>query len=427
MAELVVPFAKPTGAEQLAVGGPEWLKTARLEALARFASTPVESSPLFIRHVITDGAPLTEVELSAPAPRAPSTQAMDGGALAAHALLNDGQVTGLHLSKEAASQGVVFTSLGAALETHAALARELMLAPATDQHDKFFHLTKALFRDGVLLDIPAGVHLKGAVKVDLGQHMPKTASFARIIVRLGKGASAEVLETHASHGDGPAVSGVGCEVALGHDASLSYSAVGNFGPRVGVFINRQAALSDRATMRWSLGNFGGSLTKSFTQTLLNGNDSSVKHTEVVFGAQSQKFDVSSFVTHFGKRAKSDLLARAALRHKSRGNMKGMINIDHAGTGADSYLGQFSLLLDPEAKSVAIPGLEINTAQVTRAKHAAAVHQIDENQVFYLESRGIPAQTARRLIVEGFLHPVIAGISSEEMRAEVHRLIQAKWD
>jgi Fe-S cluster assembly scaffold protein SufB len=236
-----------------------------------------------------------------------------------------------------------------------------------------------------------------------------------------------VLETHASHAEGAAVAGVGCEVALAHDASLSYSAVGNFGPQVGVFINRQAALAERASMRWSLGNFGGSLTKSFAHTALNGDDSSVKHTEVVFGAQSQRFEVSSFVTHLGRRARSDVLARAALRHKSRGNMKGMITIDNKGTDADSYLGQFSLLLDPEAKSVAIPGLEIETSQVVRAKHAAAVQQVDEGQVFYLQSRGIPPETARRLIVEGFLHPVIAGISSEEMRAEVHRLIQAKWD
>ena len=121
-----------------------------------------------------------------------------------------------------------------------------------------------------------------------------------------------------------------------------------------------------------------------------------------------------------------MLARAALRHKSRGNVKGMITIDHEGVGADSYLGQFALLLDREAKSVAIPGLEIETSQVIRAKHAAAVQQIDENQVFYLESRGIPPDTGRRLIVEGFLNPVIEGISSEEFRAEVHRLIEAKW-
>ena len=427
MAELVIPFAKPRGAEQLAQGGPEWLKAARLDALARFAATPVESSPLFIKHVMTDGAPLADVELTAPAAPAPRPKPLEGAGLAAHALLNDGEVTGLHLSKEAASKGVVFTSLSAALETHAALAAELMVAKGTDQRDKFFQLTRALFRDGVLLDIPAGVHLEGPVKVDIGQHAPKVASFARVIVRLGKGASAEVLEAHASHGSGPAVAGVGCEVALGHDASLSYSAVGNFGPQVGVFVNRQASLGERASMRWSLGNFGGSLTKSFTHTALEGNDSSVKHTEVVFGAQAQRFDVSSFVTHLGHRARSDVLARAALRHKSRGNMKGMITIDNRGVNADSYLGQFSLLLDPEAKSVAIPGLEINTSQVIRAKHAAAVQQVDENQVFYLESRGIPGQTARRLIVEGFLHPVIAGISSEEMRAEVHRLIQAKWD
>ncbi len=387
----------------------------------------MESSPLFIRHVMTDGAPLTEVELAPPADEAAPAQLLQGDTLSAHALLTDGQVTGLHLSAAAAKQGVVLSSLSGAVVSHAALAREMMQAVGTDQKDKFFQLTRALFRDGVLLDIPAGVRLAAPIKVDMAQRASRIAAFGRVLVRLGAGASAEVLEAHGSHGNGASVEGIGCEVALGPGASLSYSAVGNFGSHVGVFINRQAALANGASIRWSLGNFGGALTKSLTHTSLNGDDTSVKHTEVVFGAQTQRFDISSFATHFGRRAKSDVLARAALRHKSRANMKGMITIDHSGTQADSYLGQFSLLLDPEAKSVAIPGLEIETAQVLRAKHAAAVHQIDENQLFYLESRGIPAQTARRLIVEGFLHPVIAGISSEDMRAEVHRLIQSKWE
>jgi len=426
MPELIVPFAKPAGAERLAEGGPQWLRDARLQALLRFSSTPVETSPLFIRHVMTDGAPLAEVELAPPAGKAVEASAVDDGVLSAHARIVDGAVEGLNLSRAAAAQGVLFTSISSTLARRPELAEELLSASATNQGDKFFQLTRALFRDGVLLDIPAGIRLAAPVKLDFLQRAQKLASFARVIVRLGPGASAELLETHGSEGDTPAVAGIACEAVVGEDARLAYSAVGNFGPKVGVFVNRQATVGDRGSVAWSLGNFGGSLTKSLTHTALLGNDSSVKHTEVVFGALSQRFDISAFVTHIGHRAKSDVLSRAALRHKSRANMKGMITIDNRGRNADSYLGQFSLLLDPDAKSVAIPGLEIETSHVVRAKHAAAVQQVDENQVFYLESRGIPAQTARRLIVEGFLHPVIAGISSEDLRAEVHRLIQAKW-
>ena len=423
MAELVIPFAKPQVVEALSASGPS-LRESRLAALKRFDTTPVESSPLFKNHVITDGAPFGQVEVAPNVSETVAGKPVHDAALAGHARIADG-VVHFGITKTAEKAGVKIISIIEALKRGPQWI-DLVTAEATNQRDKFFQLTRALFQDGLIIDVPAGVKLAEPITIDIEQRAAKRATFSRVIVRLGEGASAEILETQNSMVQSPSVQGVSTEAHVAAGAHLRYSAVGNFGPQVGAFINRQAAVGTHGKMQWSLGNFGGALTKSLTHTSLDGNDSEVKHTEVVFGAQAQKFDISSFVTHIGHRAKSDVLARAALRHKSRGNVKGMITIDHRGHNADSYLGQFALLLDPEAKSVAIPGLEINTAQVVRAKHAAAVHQVDENQVFYLQSRGVPAETARRLIVEGFLHAVITGISSQELRDEVHRLIQSKW-
>jgi Fe-S cluster assembly scaffold protein SufB len=426
VSELLVPFAKAQAAEALASHAPDWVRQDRLAALQLFETTPVESSPLFNRHVITDGAPVQLVELAPAATQGPATHALESDWFDGVAKVVDGAVTEAALSKSASARGVRLTSIFSALAGDPAFAREMLTLGATIQADKFFQLTRALYQDGVLLDVPAGVRLERPLRINFVQHSPKLASFGRVVARLHKGASVQIFESQESGIDAPAVVGVGCEADVGEGAELHYSAMGNFGAGVGLFINRKAAVGAHGRVHWSLGNFGGALTKSMVHTSLNGNDSSVKHTEVVFGAGSQKFDISSFVTHIGHRAKSDVLSRAALRHKSRGNVKGMITIDHRGLNADSYLGQFALLLDPEAKSVAIPGLEIETSQVIRAKHAAAVQQIDENHVFYLQSRGIPEQTARRLIVEGFLHPVIAGLGSEALQSEVLRIIASKW-
>lgn len=426
MAELVLPFAKAQATERMAGKSPAWAKEDRLSALKLFETTAVESSPLFIRHVITDGAPFQLVELANESEGAPFDEELVSDTLDGLAEVVDGTTVRVGLSKAALEHHVRFTSIASALHDDPKFAQDLLTLGATQQKDKFFQLTRALYQDGLLLDVPDGVRLARPVRINIVQRAPKLASFSRVVVRLGKGAALQVFESQSSSADSPAVAGIGSQVEVGPDAELHYSATGNFGLQVGAFINRKASVGTRAKVHWSLGNFGSALTKSLVDTSLDGDGSSVKHTEVVFGAQSQKFDISSFVTHIGKRAKSDVLARAALRHKSRGNVKGMITIDNRGHDADSYLGQFALLLDPEAKSVAIPGLEIETSQVIRAKHAAAVQQIDENQVFYLMSRGVPEQIARRLIVEGFLHPVIAGLGSPELQAEVHRLIASKW-
>jgi Fe-S cluster assembly scaffold protein SufB len=409
MAELALPFAKVHEMEALSARAPAWAKEDRLAALKAYDTTAVESSPLFVRHIIVDGAPVTEVSLAEAPQRGVETVRLDDPQLSGHAQIADGHVTNVALSEAAAEAGVTLTSVAWALDHAPKLAQELLELPSTKQQDKFFHLARALYQDGILLDIPAGVKLDRPIRVDFRQKKPKLATFGRVVVRLQKGARAELHESHASELDAPAVVGITSEVTVGEGAELHYGAIGNFGTGVGVFINRQAAAEARAKVHWSLGNFGGSLTKSHVETRLVGDGSSVKHTEVIFGAHSQKFDISSFATHIGKGARSDLLARAALRHKSRGNVKGMITIDNRGINADSYLGQYALLLDPEAKSVAIPGLEI------------------ELQVFYLRSRGIPEQTARRLIVEGFLHPVIAGIGSAALQEEVRALIASKWE
>ncbi len=426
MAEVAVPFARTDRATALAGKVPEWAVQDRVLALGLFDKAPVETSALFHRHVIPNGIAFDAVQLAPPVEGTGVHTLLMGTDLGGLAQVVDGSNTAVSLAERAARAGVTFTTISEALQSKAGLARALLSAPGTKQEDKFFQLTRALYQDGLILDVPAGVQFNEPVRIYLRRRTGGLAGFTRIIVRLGEGARAEVSETHLSEVQAPGVVGVATEVILGPGAELRYAAIGNSGPGIGTFINRQAEVGDRATLHWALGNFGGSYTKSRVHTLLEGNGASVHHAEVVFGAQTQKFDVSSFVTHRGTLSRSDVVAKAALRQQSRANVKGMITIEPKALNTDSILGQFSLLLDPDARSIAIPGLEIETSQVVRAKHAASVQQLDDNQVYYLKSRGIPEIVARRLIVEGFLHPVIAAIASEKLRSEVEGIITTKW-
>ncbi len=430
MADLKVPFASAEAAEALAEGQPEWARDERIGALKAFAATPVETSALFVRHVETKGAPAEAVELEGgPVPGPPKDMPVPEGFAGAAAVVN-GTVTAIGLAKAAASAGVRFSSIRSAIATDPAWAHAVLSDPRVQHPDKFFQLTRALYRDGLLLDVPDGVQVEGPVKVTVAEPDPGRAAFWRFAVRAGSGSRAEVAEEQGVHGPprspGPSVAGLSAEVAAGEDAQVHWVAASNFSQECGVFVNREAHVGLRAKMSWSLANFGGALTKSLVHTQLAGDASAVNHAEVAFGTRSQRFDLSSFATHQGQRAKSHVLARAAMRHKAKANVKGMITILNEGKEAQSYLGQFALLLDEGAKAVAIPGLEIETSLVTAAKHAAAVSQIDEGQVFYLESRGLPRDLARRLIVEGFLSPAVEGSHSEAFRETVASIVDAQW-
>jgi Fe-S cluster assembly scaffold protein SufB len=108
-------------------------------------------------------------------------------------------------------------------------------------------------------------------------------------------------------------------------------------------------------------------------------------------------------------------------------MKGLATIEHTAHGTDSYIGEFGMLLSRQARSVAIPSLEIDQPDCRRVAHASAVGPIDETQLFYLESRGLDPEEARRAIVLGYLEPVVARVPLESARDRLRGLLEAKWD
>ena len=107
-------------------------------------------------------------------------------------------------------------------------------------------------------------------------------------------------------------------------------------------------------------------------------------------------------------------------------MKGLITIEKSATGTDSYLGEFGMNLSKAARAVAIPSLEIDQPDCRRAAHSSSVGPIDPSQLFYLESRGIPVDEARKFIVLGFLEPVVARVPLEAARDHLRALLDQKW-
>jgi len=160
---------------------------------------------------------------------------------------------------------------------------------------------------------------------------------------------------------------------------------------------------------------------------LEGDRSSVEQVEIVFGGTDQSFDLTSYTHHIGRDTTGNLLSKGALLDRARSFMKGMIVIDRSAVGTDSFLGEFGMNLSKATRSVAIPSLEIDQPDCRRAMHASAVGPIDESQLFYLESRGIPPNEARRMIVLGFLEPVVARVPQAEARERLRDLLEQKWD
>jgi Fe-S cluster assembly scaffold protein SufB len=418
-------------AASLHAGDPSWRLAQRLDALSRIPTLPAEPNQLFTPYL-----DLRAVRFGDVTPSGEPRRVTDGGDLPQGASLLveiDGSGARRMLGPESRTAGVVVADLATTLASPvASLLGPLEAGDTLPADDPFGQVTRALSSLDLVIAIPSAVRLERPLVVRWRAGAPGTASIGRTFVVLGEGASARILEEHMpdTPGADPAATQrvwwETVEVLLGDGASLEVAALQDFDPDVIAIVNRDAVLGAEAQLRWALASLGAQLHRSRIDNRLVGRGSSVHQAEIGFGRGSQLFDLTSYTRHIGTDTTGDLLSKGVFTDRSRGYIKGLIEITRPATGTDSYLGEFGMLLTKRSRSVTIPSLEIDQPNVRRAAHSSSVGPIDESQVFYLMSRGVDRDTARRMIVLAFLEPVVARIPLPEVQDRLRALLEARW-
>ena len=432
-----------------AAGDAEWLLADRLAGLEAFAALPIETNTLYTTYVDLRNARLAAASpYSGPASMGPGVGAAkllpDGAA--AFAEITENRVTALVLSPEAREAGVILETLADLRARDPEMLRTLLEGGcALPENDKLAQMTRALWSDGLLLRIPDGVRLEKPVMLRWVVGAPGKAIISRTVISLGEDAEVSVVEEQISAAAGSgagatAGSGAGTaavesqaffagttEVQIGAGSTLSFAGLQDLSLRQVAFQHRSAVLGKGATVRWALAQLGSRIIRSRIDNKLEGDGSTVEQAEIVFGSADQLFDLTSYTRHIGRDTTGNLLSKGALADRSRAYMKGLATIDLSAHGTDSYLGEFAMLLSRQARSVAIPSLEIDQPDCRRVAHASSVGPIDETQLFYLESRGLDPDEARRAIVLGYLEPVVARVPLQSAQDRLRELLEAKWD
>ena len=425
--ELSLPVDE-SALENVLADSPGWLAADRREAFAVWAALPGESNLLYTPYIDLRAARLEAVEFVTDhgTERGVGTLPEDADGLIE---ISEGRVTTAEVSEAAHEAGVAIRSL---LDDVEAIRDLIEGAPSLPADDKFAQVTRALWSQGVLVDVPAGVRLAKPIIVRWAVGAPDRALLTRTFVRLGDGAQASIVEELVSSGSAASPTGGQAffagttEVTLGAGSSLQVASLQELDGNTVAFQHRHAAIGEGAILQWALAQLGGRLVRSRVENRLVGDRSSVEQVEIVFGAEEQLFDLTSFTTHIGRDTTGDLLSKAALLEKARTYLKGLITIQKSAIGTDSFLGEFGMNLSKSARSVAIPSLEIDQPDCRRAMHSSSVGPVDELQLFYLESRGIPPDEARKFIVLGYLEPVVARVPLASAQARLRELLEAKW-
>jgi Fe-S cluster assembly protein SufD len=204
---------------------------------------------------------------------------------------------------------------------------------------------------------------------------------------------------------------------VGDGANLTYVSLQDFGTNVWQFNHERGRVGKDARLDWVISVMGTRLIKSFQTVELDGRGSFARMSGLFFANKRQHFDLDTQQNHNAPDTVSDLLYKGALKDKARSVWQGLIKAQKDSQRIDGFQANRNLLLEKTARADSIPGLEIEADDV-RCTHASTVGQIDEQEVFYLMSRGIPRDTAVKMVVEGFFAPVMARIPIEGVRDRI---------
>jgi Fe-S cluster assembly protein SufD len=344
------------------------------------------------------------------------------GERAGLAIQHNSAVVSVHLDPELARRGVVFASLDEALQARRDLVDGRLHGAVPTGRTRFTALHGAFRSGGVLLFVPRDVQVEVPLQALTYLDHEDLAVFPHTLVVLEEGAEATLIDRYVSPPVGRALSDAVVELYLGPSSRLTYVALQDWGTGVTHLSVQRAVVGRDAELRTLAVAFGGSLSRMEVESLLAEDGGSSEMLGVYFAHGRQHFDFRSVQDHVGSRTASDLLYKGALKGRSRAVYSGTVIIEKGAHRCDAYQANRNILLSDRAKADSIPNLEILTNDPVRCGHGASVGPVDEDALFYLQSRGIPLREAERLIVFGFFREVLDRVTLPEVRAGLEAAI-----
>jgi Fe-S cluster assembly protein SufD len=417
---------------------PQWLHDQRAAAWQAFADAPMPSRAEedwryswqrfgkvvdFDAYAFpVDRGPAASVEALPPGLRAVIEESGETSARLAQV---DSSVVWRELPEELRAQGVVFTSLDAAVREHPELVQRYLGTAVTPEVGKFAALNAAYWTGGVFIHVPKGVRVEVPLRAYRWIGDAGTAVFGRTLVVAEAGSQVAVVDELASGDFGRTALHAGAaEIFADEGATVVYTSAQRFGRGVvHLQTDRLVAGRDaRITMLYST--LGADFARVDAQCAMRAPGSHVDVLGIYIGQGDQHFDHETLQDHSAPHASSNLLFKGAIDDEARSVFRGLIRVHPKAQRTDAYQTNRNLVLSAKARADSLPNLEIQADDV-RCSHAATVGQLDEEEIFYLLSRGIPKGEAVRLVVFGFFAEVLDQLPLEGVRGELLRAVERK--
>ena len=342
-------------------------------------------------------------------------------------IIQKGQSTGqVQLNPELQAQGVIVTDIFTALQTYPQLLRKYYFKSALrPDEDKLISYNCALMNNGIFIYIPENVHLSETITVKIIQDNTfKEPLVHHLLLVAGSRSQVSVMTQLSSQGDQTNVANCVVEIIAQEYSRVHFAAIDELATNTRAYLNRRAVVADQAQVEWSIGMMNDGPTIGDFASELNGRESQSDAQVIAISTGQQRVGVNTRVVNRGQQTVGNIVQRGILLDQSQLTFNGIGHIIHGAHGANAEQENRVLMLSDQARGDANPILLIDENDVL-AGHAASIGQVDQEQMYYLMSRGIDAQTAQNLVIRGFLGPVIAGMPNNQMRQQLIATVERK--
>ena len=338
----------------------------------------------------------------------------------------DSEVVYHSLKEDLEQQGVLFLSPDQALQEHPDLLREYFGTIIPPEDNKFAALNTAVWSGGSFVYVPPGVTVDVPLQAYFRINSENMGQFERTLIIVDEGAQVHYVEgctapTYSSESLHSAVVEIICKPG----SRVRYTTIQNWADNVYNLVTKRAVAHKEATMEWVDGNLGSKLTMKYPSVYMLGEGAHAEILSIAFAGVGQHQDAGGKVVHGAPHTSSIVTSKSISKDGGRSSYRGLVKVANGAKGARSKVVCDALILDRASRSDTYPVMEIDESDVSIA-HEASVSRIQEEQLFYLMSRGLSETEASTMIVNGFIEPLVKELPME-YAVEMNRLIELQME
>jgi Fe-S cluster assembly protein SufB len=330
------------------------------------------------------------------------------------------------LKEDLAKQGVIFTDTDSAVREHPDLVRQYFATIIPPADNKFAALNSAVWSGGSFIYVPKGVKIEFPLQAYFRINAESMGQFERTLIIVDEGAQVHYVEgcTAPMYTTESLHSAV-VEIVVKKRARCRYTTIQNWANNIYNLVTKRALAYEDALMEWIDGNLGSRLTMKYPSVYMMEPGARGEILSIAFASHGQHQDAGAKLVHCAPDTSGRIISKSISKNGGRASYRGLVKVERGAKRAKSNVVCDALILDPKSRSDTYPYIEVDEQNV-QLGHEASVSRISEEQLFYLQSRGLSEAEASTMIVSGFIEPLVKELPME-YAVEMNRLIELQME